>query len=260
MSSADDPFVSYYADESLKQSTLDRFAATKAAVVRASKHFGVPERPWRVADIGCGAATQCAIWAREGHTVFGADINEQLVNLGRQRMEAERLTVNLSVASATQLPWPDASMDICLCPELLEHVADWKPVIGEAARVLKPGGVLYLSTTNKLCPVQEEFDLPGYSWYPAPVKRRYERLAVTTRPGLVNHARYPAVNWFSYFQLQEHLGKMGLRSLDRFDVAKLGPHGALGSAVLSLISALPPARWIAHVLTPYTMVFAQKKH
>src|SRR5262245_45751624 len=134
-----DRFVNYYAVESLKQSTLDRFAATKDAVIRAAKHFRVPEGPWCVADIGCGAATQCALWAREGHTVFGADINQQLVDLGRQRLATERLNANLSVGSATQLPWPDASMDICLCPELLEHVDEWQLVIREAVRVLRLG-------------------------------------------------------------------------------------------------------------------------
>lgn len=252
-----DPFVRYYADESLKQSTLERFSATKSAVMRAARHFGLTGDAWSVADIGCGAATQCALWARDGHQVHGTDINAQLVELGQQRATGAGLDISLTVGSATRLPWPDASMDICLCPELLEHVAEWEQVLSEAVRVLRPGGVLYLSTTNALCPVQEEFDLPGYSWYPPPLKRRYERLAITTRPELANHARYPAVNWFTYFQLRRHLRKLGLESMDRFDVAALGRDG-LGGRVLGLIRAIPPLRWMAHVATPYTVVFARK--
>src|SRR4051794_39519245 len=157
MSNSNDPFVNYYADAALKPETLDRFAATKRAVMAAARHFGLQGSRRRGADIGCGAATQCAMWGRDGDTGFGGGINTALVELGRQRMAAEKLDVSLSIGSATQLPWPDASMDVCLCPELLEHVADWQPVIREAVRVLKPGGVLYLSTTNLLCPVQEEF-------------------------------------------------------------------------------------------------------
>jgi 2-polyprenyl-6-hydroxyphenyl methylase/3-demethylubiquinone-9 3-methyltransferase len=256
--SSDDPFVRYYADESLKATTLERFGATKAAVIRAAQHFGLAGRSWQVADVGCGAATQCAMWARDGHVVFGVDINEKLVELGRQRAAEAGLNVTLSIGSATQLPWPDQSMDICLCPELLEHVADWQPVVREAVRVLKPGGVLYLSTTNKLCPVQEEFDLPAYSWYPGPLKRRYERLAVTTRPELANHAKYPAVNWFTYFGLRKHLAGFGLRCLDRFDVAALATHSGAAGAVLATVRKVPPLRWLAHVMTPYTVIFAQK--
>jgi 2-polyprenyl-6-hydroxyphenyl methylase/3-demethylubiquinone-9 3-methyltransferase len=150
-------------------------------------------------------------------------------------------------------------MDVCLSPELLEHVADWEACVREFIRVLKPGGVLYLSTTNKLCPVQEEFDLPAYSWYPRALKRRYERLAVTTRPELVNHAQYPAVNWFSYFELRRYVQARGLDCLDRFDVAALGQHGFAGRMALLAVRVTPMTRWLAHVCTPYTMVFATKR-
>jgi 2-polyprenyl-6-hydroxyphenyl methylase/3-demethylubiquinone-9 3-methyltransferase len=258
MTASDDPFVRYYASESLKDATLERFAATKSAVMRAARHFGLAPGAWNVADIGCGAATQCALWARDGHRVHGADINEKLIQLGRERAAAAGLDISLTAASATQLPWPDESMDVCLCPELLEHVADWQSVLREAIRVLRPGGTLYLSTTNTLCPVQEEFDLPGYSWYPAPLKRRYERLSVTTRPELVNHAKYPAVNWFTYFQQRRYLKKFGLTAIDRFDVAGLAQHSAPARLVLTAVRSIPPLRWLAHVATPYTMVFARK--
>ena len=118
----DEAFYRYYADESLKASTLERFTATPAAVVRAARHFGLEQRPWDLADIGCGAATQCALWARAGHRVFGVDINEPLIELGRERAKAAGLQIDLRSGTATELPWSDESMDVCLCPELLEHV------------------------------------------------------------------------------------------------------------------------------------------
>jgi len=254
----DDAFYRYYAGESLKAATLERFAATQSAVERAARYFGLEKRSWQVADVGCGAATQCAMWARAGHRVFGVDINEPLINLGRERAAAAGLQIDLRSGTATALPWPDESMDVVLCPELLEHVAEWEAVVKETVRVVKPGGVLYLSTTNRLCPKQEEFDLPGYSWYPAPLKRHYERLSVTTRPELVSHAKYPAVHWFTYFGLRSHLAKMGVRCLDRFDVAALGDHGFAGKLVLGAVRSIAPLRWAGHVMTPYTMVFAQK--
>jgi len=254
-----DPFVDYYSEESVKASTLERFGATKSAVMRAASHYQLPLTGLAVADIGCGAGTQCAMWARDGHRVHGIDINPQLVELGRKRAADNNLDIKFFVGSATALPWADASMDICLCPELLEHVAQWQECLHEAMRVLRPGGILYLSTTNKLCPVQEEFTLPGYSWYPAPLKRHYERLSVTTRPELVNHAKYPAVNWFTFFGLSDYLRERGFECLDRFDVAALGAHSFPASAALSVVRSAFPIRWLAHVLTPYTVVFSIKK-
>jgi 2-polyprenyl-6-hydroxyphenyl methylase/3-demethylubiquinone-9 3-methyltransferase len=110
-----------------------------------------------------------------------------------------------------------------------------------------------------LCPIQQEFDLPCYSWYPRFLKRRYEKLAVTTRPELVNYARYPAVHWFTFYQLAKHLARYGMRCMDRFDMidtVKLsaGPH-----IVVRLARRLPPLRWLGHVLTPSTIIFAVKR-
>jgi SAM-dependent methyltransferase len=141
-------------------------------------------------------------------------------------------------------------------PEVLEHVADWRSCLSEAVRVLRPGGLLYLSTTNRLCPVQQEFDLPLYSWYPGPLKRRYERLSVTTRPELVNHAKYPAVNWFDFYSLSRASELQGLVCLDRFDVAALGAHSGLGKFVLTAVTRAMPLRLLAHLATPYTTIFA----
>jgi 2-polyprenyl-3-methyl-5-hydroxy-6-metoxy-1,4-benzoquinol methylase len=100
-------------------------------------------------------------------------------------------------------------MHVCLLPELLEHVVEWMACLKETARILRPGGVLFLSTTNKLCPSQQEFSLPLYSWYPRPLKRHFEKLAVTKRPELENFARYPAVNWFSFYSLRSELSRLG---------------------------------------------------
>jgi 2-polyprenyl-6-hydroxyphenyl methylase/3-demethylubiquinone-9 3-methyltransferase len=74
----------------------------------------------------------------------------------------------------------------------------------------------------------------------------------------VSHAKYPAVHWFTYFGLRAHLARSGIRCMDRFDVAALSSHGTAGRVVLGAIRSLPPLRWVAHVATPYTMVFAQK--
>lgn len=254
-----DPFVEYYEKESSKDSTIVRFTATKSAVERAAAHFGMRPPPWNVADVGCGAGTQAAIWAREGHSIHGLDINEPLIELGRKRAAAEGLSIDFSVGSATSLPWQDGSMDVCLCPELLEHVADWQACIAEAHRVLRPGGILYLSTTNKLCPVQHEFDVPGYSWFPPRLKRHYEELAVTTRRELVKHAQFPAINWFSYYGLRRHLETKGFDCLDRFDVAALSPHSRVTAAALWIVCSVSPARWLGHVFTPYTVAFARKR-
>jgi len=142
----------------------------------------------------------------------------------------------------------------------LVHVPLWRPCLDECARVLRPGGVLVLTTSNKLCPIQQEFNLPFYSWYPGPLKRYFERLSLTTSPHLANYAKYPAVNWFSFYGLRTELAKRGLACLDRFDVIDLPNKSAWIRGVVHCVRAIPPLRWLGHVATPGTMVLAIKNY
>ena len=143
-------------------------------------------------------------------------------------------------------------------PELLEHVADWQSCLNEAARVLRPGGLLYLSTTNVLCPRQQEFNLPLYSWYPAPLKRYCERLAVTTRPALAGYAKYPAVNWFSFYSLRGFLQPLGFRCLDRFDLIDTAGKSRLAQFIVTMLRRSSLLGFLGHVATPTTYLVAVK--
>jgi ubiquinone/menaquinone biosynthesis C-methylase UbiE len=253
-----DRFYEYYAQASQTQATVERFASIRAATLRFYAAANPGHSTLDVADIGCGAGTQSLMWASLGHRVHGLDINEPLLALGRQRAEQAGATIDFRAGSAVALPWGDASMDVCLLPELLEHVADWRPCLTEAERILRPGGILYLSTTNKLCPKQQEFTLPLYSWYPGPLKRFYERQAVTTRPEIVNFAKYPAVNWFTFYGLRDVLTPLGFVCWDRFDI--IDERGRTGLARLVVRAArLPVLRRLAHVATPSLTMLALKQ-
>ena len=244
-------FYEYYAAESESASTRQRFQSIQATVLRFASRTGLPDK-LDVADVGCGAGTQARLWAQLGHRVRGLDVNEPLIQLARQRAEADGLDIPFEVGSATALPWADASVDICLLPELLEHVGDWKSCLTEAARVLRPGGLLYLSTTNYLCPIQEEFNLPLYSWYPAPLKRYCERLAVTTRPAIANYAKYPAVHWFSFYLLRDFLQPLQLTCFDRFALVDRNSKSAPARLVLAALTASSFMRFVGHICTPST--------
>jgi len=258
--SSDQHFVDYYEAQSLKPETVRRFRGIRdKALGLLARSRGAITGALCVADIGCGTGTQSRLWAELGHRAYGLDVNEPLVDIARRRAQEAGLDIRFDVGSATELPYPDASMDVVLMPELLEHVAAWQCCLDEAVRVLKPGGVLYLSTTNWLCPVQQEFNLPMYSWYPSFLKRHCEKLAVTTRPELANYCKYPAVNWFSFYSLAAYLKERGLTSFDRFDMLNVEDRGMPARIALRLIRALPPLRFVGHVLTPATNIYAIRK-
>jgi len=253
--SAHQDFYKYYEQASLSENAIQRFTAICNTVLRV---LSLDKASLDVADIGCGAGTGTQVWAKRGHRAYGLDINADLIELARKRAREAGLDIQFDVGSATELPWSNESMDVCVVPELLEHVPDWKAVLNESSRILRSNGVLYLSTSNKLCPIQQEFDLPLYSWYPPFLKRHYERLAVTTRPELVSHATYPAVNWFSFYSLRHYLTPLGFTCMDRFDVMDVKTSGILKRMVRTVVSSSPPLRFLAHVATPYTVLVAIK--
>ncbi len=119
-----DQFVEDYANKSLQDATHDRFTRFYEIANYLLK-FEENNTSLDVADIGCGTGTQCIIWAQKGHNIRGIDVNQPLIELARKRSSENELTIQYEVGSATNLPWPDQSVDCCLLPELLEHVDEW---------------------------------------------------------------------------------------------------------------------------------------
>jgi len=248
-------FVAYYARQSLTPAARQRSQRIYRLVTEA---LARPGAVLDVADIGCGPGAQSMVWALAGHRVHALDVNHELLDLAQRRATEAGLVIRFHAGSARALPFADGSMDVCLAPELLEHVPEWRASLREFARILRPGGVLYLSTTNRLCPRQQEYTLPLYSWYPGTLKRRYERLAVTTHPDLVNHATFPALHWFTFYQLRDFLRREGMEARDRFELIDPQPLSPPARLALNLVRRLPPLRWLGQVATPYTVLLARR--
>lgn len=260
--STHDQFFQYYQEKSQSPATIVRFERLVQLILNAMQEAGVMG-PFKIADVGGGAGTLARLFARRGHNVTCIDLSKDLLAVGKSRAEAEGLAMEFINCSATDTPIADASLDICVIPELLEHVVEWRECLDEAGRMVKPGGLLYLSTTNKLCPIQEEFTLPLYSWYPGFLKRYYERLAVTTRPEIANFAKYPAVNWFTFYSLRKELIARGFtRFLDRLDMIEILNPGSRKASVAKLLRRIPFCRFAFQFVTDgsYLIAFKAVKH
>lgn len=256
--SSDPNFLAFYLSKGVSPASVEHFSRIRDKALALLRRQMPDRKSYKMLDVGCNAGAQARLWAELGHEVTGLDINEPLLDAARARALAEGLNINFKLGTATQLPFEDASMDVCILLELLEHVQDWEACLKEAVRVVKPGGLLYLSTTNVLCPKQQEFNLPIYSWYPGPLKRHFEKLSVTTRPELVNYARYPALHWFTFYGLRDYLARFNMRSMDRFDLIDTQGVGAIGKTALWAVRHIAPLRFAGHVMTDGTALMAIK--
>lgn len=100
----------------------------------------------RVLDVASGVGGPSLRMARRtGCTVVGIDIHDQGLTNANASAERESLAdrVRFQRHDANEpLPFPDASFDAVVCIDAINHLKDRRKVIGEWARVLKPGGRL----------------------------------------------------------------------------------------------------------------------
>lgn len=100
----------------------------------------VTRQDLKVLDVGCGAGNMIHHLSRYGQ-VKGVDVDARPVAMA----QARGYDVRQSDASGG-IPFPDASFDLVTALDVIEHVDADEAILREAARVLRPGGMLAIST------------------------------------------------------------------------------------------------------------------
>jgi SAM-dependent methyltransferase len=104
------------------------------------RYVGGPGR--KVLDLGCRDGALTSRYA-EGNEVVGVDADREAL------AEAEKLGIETRWADLDEpLPFEDASFDVVVAGELLEHLRDPGRLVGEVLRVLRPGGTFVASVPN----------------------------------------------------------------------------------------------------------------
>lgn len=213
----------------------------------------------RFLDVGCGLGLYTEYWHSRGLRVIGFDVDQDLIQVARERAAAKGLLIPYETGTAERLPFPDGSFDVVFANSILEHVPEWRGCLEEWIRVLAPGGLLWVETTNVLCPRQTEFRwLPLYSWWPRWMKRVAVWMARGPLPALANYSPCPALHWFSFFGLRRFLEARHLDVRDRFDCMEVSSAGPIKRSVRTVALASPVGRWFAYVLVSPLVILASR--
>lgn len=100
-----------------------------------------------ILDIGCGAGHGSERLSKKYKKVYGVDISEDAIKYAKENWSQSN--IEFKVGSALEIPFTDNYFDVVAAFEVFEHLDDWRKFLEEIKRVLKPGGMVYISTPNK---------------------------------------------------------------------------------------------------------------
>ena len=183
------------------------FAAQQAQTTNAprtvaciEREIGLPEGNRAVIIVGCGPNPASVKALLElGYDAKGV---EPVAGHVAHAQEWLGDPTTIKQGSAESLPFEDGSQAIVLIESVLEHVDSPIRSIQEAYRVLAPGGVAYVQTTNRLrfslTGDNGEYNVPFLNWMPGVVKEAFVHHHLHFDPTLANFTPRPAYHWFSY--------------------------------------------------------------
>lgn len=243
--------AAYYPPAYYGTSSSRRFPALVEALQR--RLYGARARaverlagsPGRVLDVGCGRGFLLDAFRRRGWQVQGTELDERSATFAR-----EVLGIPVRVGEAGTGAWPDDHFDAVALWHVLEHLQDPAAALADAARVLRPGGVLMVGVPSF---DSVEARLARDAWFHLDVPRHLVHLtpawleAALGAAGLEVRRRSffaPEFDAFSFVQTIEN--RLGLRTNLLYELLRgrgaklLGRSAATGlEAALALLLAAP---------------------
>jgi len=102
----------------------------------------------RMLDIGCGAGLLCEPFARLGAQVVGIDPSETNIAVARLHAARSNLSIDYRCATVEDID-PRERFDVVLAMEVIEHVVDVGAFLDRCAALMKPSGLMAVSTLNR---------------------------------------------------------------------------------------------------------------
>lgn len=143
-------------DESGPMRPLHKLNPVRLSYIRrmVREHFGLPDtirclQKLKIADIGCGGGLVAEPLCRMGATVTGVDAGKENIRVAKQHAQEHGLSIEYLATTVEQVAASGKKFDVVTALEIVEHVAD-VPVFMEAlCKIVKPGGLLVMSTLNR---------------------------------------------------------------------------------------------------------------
>lgn len=153
-------------------------------------HFAAtlcPRRPAAMLDYGCGAARTVELLRQQGYDAYGCDV---FYEGGSYRADLRREHIDRGIVRDMPggvIPFADATFDLVLSNQVLEHVPDLGAALDDVARVLKPGGVFFSLFPDRSTWREGHVGIPFLHWFSKGSRARVWYAALLRGLGLGSH-------------------------------------------------------------------------
>jgi len=117
--------------------------------MRREAHTRYALKDLKILDVGCGGGLLAEPLARMGAKVTGLDASDETIAIARQHAKQSGLSIDYKAASVEELAKAKARYDVITALEIAEHVADLDSFLKAIRTLLKPNGLLIMSTLNR---------------------------------------------------------------------------------------------------------------
>jgi len=108
----------------------------------------------KILEAGCGLGKWVFFLLKNGYDIHGIDYVQDVIEKNKKMCGETRICEpeRFSVGNVQKLEFPDSSFDGYISLGVIEHYHDPSPILKEAHRVLKTGGIMFLTVPNQLSP------------------------------------------------------------------------------------------------------------
>lgn len=173
----------------------------------------------RILEIGTGTGWLPILCKLNGWNCIGLEISPQLVAFAREWGSRYGVDPQIELGNLEDSDIGRERFDVIICSNVFEHVEHWREGVRKVYQALRPGGVMFFESTNKLSFTSGEYDFPLYGWMPN--WARYKLRIARQGPDIMKLGI--DFHQFTHSGLRREFRRAGFtKILDRVEIADIG--------------------------------------
>jgi 2-polyprenyl-3-methyl-5-hydroxy-6-metoxy-1,4-benzoquinol methylase len=238
--------------------TVESHNAEFESIMWRIKRFVTVNGSTRILEVGTGTGWFPIMCKLRGLSCKGLEISPQLVEYGLEFGRQHGVEADIELGNIEDSDIGTAEYDVVIAYSVLEHVEHWQAALKKIADALRPGGVLFVLSTNKFALKSHEYNMPFYGWLPDRWRYRLRRM----RQGEDIMKLGVDFNQFTHPQLRRCLEDVGFSRvmdvIELLDPENLRVPSPWKKAVIRTLQIFTPLKAIVLTFVPYTTFLCVK--